>query len=177
MVTIKPHINTADKQGQKMKIIPLSLAVLMMMSFSNAYSQDVYQVENGDQLWNIAAKFKPENATVNQEMLAIYENNPDAFQYANMNSLRSNVDIKIPNNETVLAISKERASNLLESHYNEWRQGVRTQSSSTDTQNTPKGTLDKQLKDLNTEITAVQQEIKDALNDITVSRNVLEQSL
>jgi pilus assembly protein FimV len=176
MVSIKLIVN--NENGRQMKKISLTVASLLIISIcSAAYSQEVYVVESGDQLWNIASKYAPKGVTVHQEIVAIYEANPGAFQYANMNSLRTNVEIKIPESETVLAVSEKDATDTLSKHHTEWKQGIRQNQSEINISSNSTEPLSKQLKQINTEIASVKKEIQAVLNDITVSRNVLEQNM
>ena len=70
---------------------------------------DVY-VESGMTLWGIATRVRPDSRrlNVNQTMLAIYEANPDAFG-GNINSLRSNVTLRIPSADEIFNISRDDA--------------------------------------------------------------------
>ena len=47
----------------------------------------ILTVKNGSTLWRLANRVKPDALTIEQVMMALYDENPDAFEYNNVNAL------------------------------------------------------------------------------------------
>lgn len=61
-------------------------------------SNATYVVQSGDSLWNIANQIaKANNMSVNEVMNAIHQANPDAFNKGNINHLKANAKLNLPN--------------------------------------------------------------------------------
>ena len=69
-----------------------------------------YTVHRGDTLREIAAQFKPDQATLDQMLDALFRGNPTAFDGENMNRLRAGAIITIPAAEQVQGISPAEAT-------------------------------------------------------------------
>lgn len=76
------------------------------------WGQDVapLQVRWGQTASAIAAAHQPAGATLNQVLLALLRNNPQAFIQDNVNLLRAGATLQLPSPEQVLALSPEQAS-------------------------------------------------------------------
>lgn len=62
----------------------------------------VYIVQQGDSLWGIANTIaKANNMSVSEVMSAIHETNPDAFNKGNINQLKSNASLNLPNYQVI----------------------------------------------------------------------------
>ncbi|STZ55786.1 Tfp pilus assembly protein FimV [Moraxella lacunata] len=65
-------------------------------------SQAIYVVQQGDSLWNIANVIaQANNMNVNEVMAAIHETNPDAFNKGNINQLKTNANLNLPNYQVI----------------------------------------------------------------------------
>ena len=65
---------------------------------------------SNDTLWKIAERAsKQTGSSVEQMMMALYEENPHAFYKENVNALLTGKTLKIPEKETVLRLSKKQA--------------------------------------------------------------------
>jgi len=83
-----------------------------------------YRVRPNDTLWRIASEVNPgSRADVNRAMLAIYQNNPHAFD-GNINVLRSGSLLKIPQAGEISAISASAASAEVARQYQMWKEGA-----------------------------------------------------
>lgn len=86
---------------------------------SNTSSGAVYVVQSGDNLWSIANQIaKVNQLSVNDVMHAIHAQNPNAFNNNNINQLKVNASLNIPNYEFIpsqKAISEAIGSNNIES--------------------------------------------------------------
>ena len=67
-------------------------------------------------IWSLADKINEElNASIYQVMFAMYLNNPDAFINADLNNIRGDVDLVIPNYASVHAVDDTFAKEFVES--------------------------------------------------------------
>ncbi len=79
-------------------------------SAATSGSGNEYRVRNGDTLWGVAQKFRPEDSSVQQTMQAIYERNTDAFVNGDMNMLRKDAVLGVPAAVEIRSVSKQVAS-------------------------------------------------------------------
>lgn len=68
-----------------------------------------YTVRSGDTLWNVASRARPQGATVQQTLMAIYRENPDAFIDGDMNRMRRDYPLRVPEPSEVAAIDADDA--------------------------------------------------------------------
>ncbi len=54
-------------------------------------------VRNGSTLWRLAKLIQPADLTIEQVMMALYDENPDAFEYNNVNALEKGKTLTVPN--------------------------------------------------------------------------------
>ena len=54
-------------------------------------------VRNGSTLWRLAKRIQPADLTIEQVMMALYDENPDAFEYNNVNALEEGKTLTVPN--------------------------------------------------------------------------------
>ena len=52
---------------------------------------------NGSTLWRLAKRIQPADLTIEQVMMALYDENPDAFEYNNVNALEEGKTLTVPN--------------------------------------------------------------------------------
>ncbi len=83
----------------------------------NSSSQVV--VESGDTLWKIASRYN-DGSGPQQMMVAIFNNNADAFQNNDMNSLRKGAILTIPDSDQVSMVSNGQAISEVKSHMQKW---------------------------------------------------------
>lgn len=77
-----------------------------------------YTVRQGDTLWSVASRARPDGLTVQQTLMAIYRLNPDAFIDGDMNRLRRDHALRVPEAAAVAAID------LNEARATVWRESV-----------------------------------------------------
>ncbi len=76
-----------------------------------------YATERGDTLWEIASKNKPaDDVTVQQVMIAINRQNPEAFIGGNINRLKAGMILQLPSAEDVYEISRQQAVSEVRTH-------------------------------------------------------------
>ncbi|WP_251359763.1 FimV/HubP family polar landmark protein [Kangiella sp. TOML190] len=71
-----------------------------------AFTGDSYQVQRGNTLWSIARRVKPEGASVNQTLAALYRNNPSAFINNDIDRLKAGAVLKVPTASSAQAVSR-----------------------------------------------------------------------
>ena len=79
-------------------------------------------VERGESLWNIAARVKRGDMTVQQMMLALLRYNPDAFSGNNINRLKQGYVLRVPDADEVMSVNAQRAIAQVEEQNAVWRQ-------------------------------------------------------
>lgn len=71
---------------------------------------DTYKVQPNDSLWSIARKVRPaDDITINQMMIALQEENPQAFIGGNINRLKSHAILRVPDADEVRGVSDKAA--------------------------------------------------------------------
>ena len=75
-----------------------------------ANTVDLYTVQKGDTLWELALRYRPSaSLSVQQMMLAIQQQNPSAFAGENINRLLAGQTLRIPNTSEIQRISEAMA--------------------------------------------------------------------
>jgi pilus assembly protein FimV len=77
-----------------------------------------------DTLWGIAARARPAGASMQQAMMAIYRNNPQAFARQNINGLRSGQILRMPSPEQIDSMSKQQAIQAVAMQNEAWKTGT-----------------------------------------------------
>lgn len=87
-------------------------------------NSDRYTTERSDTLWQIAQKVRPsDRVTVNQTMIALQEDNPEAFINGNINRLKVGQVLRIPDEQRVRDIANSQAQLEVARQMQEWRSG------------------------------------------------------
>ncbi|MCF7987256.1 MAG: fimbrial protein FimV [Methylovulum sp.] len=77
---------------------------------------------SNDTLWEIAERTsRGTGVTVEQMLMALYDNNPKAFYKPNVNALLAGKLLKIPRSETILKLSHKQAVNELNQQTRAWK--------------------------------------------------------
>ncbi len=84
---------------------------------------DTYEVKRGDTLSKIAKDYKPETATLDQMLVALFKTNANAFEGNNMNRLRRGAIITIPSavDVTGSAGAPQEATRTVQVQASDWR--------------------------------------------------------
>lgn len=77
-------------------------------------------IKRGETLSRIAAKVRPQNATLQQTMLGIFRNNPAAFINNNMNLLKAGHRLRIPDADQIAALSQAESVQALRTQTAAW---------------------------------------------------------
>lgn len=79
-------------------------------------------VKPNDTLWVIATKIRPSNAvSVPQMMIALLQNNPEAFIGNNINNLKQGAVLRLSDIGTATSISKEEAMRITDLQWEQWK--------------------------------------------------------
>lgn len=83
-----------------------------------------YKTTGNDTLWEIAARVRPNSSvSVHQTMLAIQDLNPDAFLAGNINRLKNNQVLRLPDEQQIKARSQAEAIAQVAEQNTAWREG------------------------------------------------------
>ena len=83
-----------------------------------------YLVQARDTLWEIAASARPENATLEQTMIATAAMNGDAFVGGNINGLKAGYVLQLPSDDEILTTKSEARQRVVEQNQ-DWAAGIR----------------------------------------------------
>ena len=68
-----------------------------------------YSVRPGDTLHRVASRFRPDDVTLDQMLVALYRDNPSAFDGENMNRMRAGAILQIPDAASARALAPAEA--------------------------------------------------------------------
>ena len=109
-------------QGQSIKVQPVPSRAAPVVEAPSPASVPVqggkasavdYQVKSGDTLGKIARETRPEGVTLDQMLVALFNNNRDAFDGNNMNRLRAGRILKVPDAADVATVVPAEARKLV----------------------------------------------------------------
>jgi pilus assembly protein FimV len=80
-----------------------------------------YEVRRGDSLQKIASQYKPQEATLDQMLAALFNRNQAAFEGGNMNRLRAGSILTIPSASDAQAAAPAEATRLVRVQASDWR--------------------------------------------------------
>jgi pilus assembly protein FimV len=78
-------------------------------------------VQRNDTLYEIANRMRPSGVTVNQMMLALVRNNPNAFYNGNVNQLKAGYVLRVENAASLQELSVAQADAEVERQRSEWQ--------------------------------------------------------
>jgi pilus assembly protein FimV len=88
--------------------------------FNPGLSGNSYTVGKEDTLWGIARQVTPNGATIQQTMIAIQRDNPDAFRNDNINQLRHGAVLDLPSAQEVAALNGQMAIQQVKQQNQSW---------------------------------------------------------
>ncbi|MCU7799761.1 MAG: hypothetical protein KZQ70_06365 [gamma proteobacterium symbiont of Lucinoma myriamae] len=77
--------------------------------------------KRNDTLWVIAKNMAPANVSVDQMMMALLRDNPDAFINNNINNLKAGYVLRIKNRESLNKLSRSMANRQVKEQYQNWK--------------------------------------------------------
>ena len=78
--------------------------------------QQTLLVQNGSTLWRLAKRVQPPNLTIEQVMMALYDENSGAFEYNNVNALEKGKTLVIPSQARMEQESALNAKQRFDAH-------------------------------------------------------------
>ncbi|CAD5255857.1 MULTISPECIES: type IV pilus assembly protein FimV [Halomonadaceae] len=108
--------NAAPSSSAVSSVVTPPLAQPSSTSPSSAY------VGSGDTLWSVAERIKPDEVSVQQMMLALLEANSEVFPSGNINDMRAEQTLRVPNSERILARSHGDADAAIKAMNEAWQQ-------------------------------------------------------
>ena len=90
-------------------------------------SGEGYKVKRNDTLWSIASSLRPDNAIgIEQMMMALLRNNPQAFTNGNINGLKSGFILRVPERDMIEAMGAAEAVRQTREQNELWRNARET---------------------------------------------------
>lgn len=80
----------------------------------------VYTTQRGDALWRIAKDMRPDGVTIEQMMLALYRDNPQAFFGNNVSKLKAGQVLRLRDAATIAEIDVADAAAEIQRQHEEW---------------------------------------------------------
>ncbi|MCK9689706.1 FimV/HubP family polar landmark protein, partial [Scleromatobacter humisilvae] len=81
---------------------------------SSGGGESTVKVNSGDTLTSIAASNKPSGVSLDQMLVSLYRNNPQAFIDDNMNRMKSGVTLTVPSADTAKQLSTPEAHQVIQ---------------------------------------------------------------
>ncbi len=78
--------------------------------------------KRNDTLWNIAKKMAPGNVSIDQVMMALLRDNPEAFVNNNINNLKSGYVLRIKDQDSLNKLSRSNAHRQVKEQYQSWKE-------------------------------------------------------
>ncbi|GAA0213025.1 FimV/HubP family polar landmark protein [Kangiella japonica] len=105
----QPKAQQETKQEPKTEVSEVSRQLAATPDFTD----DSWTVERGQTLWSIAKAVRPKDASVQQTLMAIFHNNPDAFINNDINRLKAGATLAVPERSTISDVSQTAAVNSI----------------------------------------------------------------
>ena len=87
-------------------------------SGSQAQKQVTLMATNGSTLWRLASRVQPEDATIEQVIMALYDENPDVFEFNNINALEKGKILLVPSARRISQDAPLEAKRRFDAHMN-----------------------------------------------------------
>lgn len=119
-IFVKPQAKIATKVSKPAQISTVASSYTPAPTKYSAGSS-YGPTDRDDTLWKIAVKTKYGDATVNQMMMALLDENPDAFTNNNINGLKAGYTLTIPAETTIKKLSKSQAISAVTKQNELWK--------------------------------------------------------
>ena len=119
----RPSFATVPKPAAVASTPAASRAVATPSTTNPTHSGDIGPVATGDTLWSLARSYRPdESVSVQQMMLALLRQNPEAFSKENVNLLRRGAVLHLPDDAAIRAISSKEAAAEIRHQHQLWEE-------------------------------------------------------
>ena len=112
-VTDKPQLQPEDSGPQQQAAAQPPVTETSQVQRK---SDSTLQTMTGTTLWQVASRSRPADATMQQTMVAIHEENPESFIRGNMNLLKKGQLLRIPSAEVIRGIPRSAANQRMTQH-------------------------------------------------------------
>lgn len=102
----EPEVSQEPKQTVSE---PVARAEATQRRSAPVFDGNSWSVGRGQTLWSIASQVRPNNATVQQTLIALYRSNPDAFINNDINRLKAGYELSVPEQSYIDGISHAEA--------------------------------------------------------------------
>lgn len=110
------------QQSEQQNVIPQRRTASSKTQTHFATKGEYGPTRRNDTLWKIAEQVRPDNdISVEQMMMALYEQNPRAFYQENVNALSAGKTLKVPEREVILKLSRKQALAEFNRQTKAWR--------------------------------------------------------
>lgn len=124
-----PRISRAPTT--QMGAVPSRRDSSMLTSNDSMGGREYGPVQPNDNLWTIAKMLRNSDESIEQVMMALQRNNPDAFINNNVNNLKVGKVLRLPAGTDVTAMSRQAAREEFIAQTRAWRRGKSSMTSST----------------------------------------------
>jgi len=112
---------TATSDATPRREIPRFTPRVSSVSRSESGEVAYGPVKRSDTLWSIASQMRPDNSlTVQQVMIALLKENPEAFDNQNINDLKAGYFLRISDPAMISEVSSNEAERIAKLHYEQW---------------------------------------------------------
>jgi pilus assembly protein FimV len=111
-----PGVTTALPRilpGQPSAAAPKSPVAAADASRSPAAASGEYRVSPGDTLSKVAGRIQVSGISLDQMLVGLFRNNPDAFIDGNMNLLKSGATLQVPSSDVLAAVASPEARRII----------------------------------------------------------------
>ncbi|WP_126456060.1 FimV/HubP family polar landmark protein [Sulfuriflexus mobilis] len=115
-----PFVDSSDELFPRMELGAVASEPVSRAPVTAA--GEAYKVKRNDTLWSIASSLRPDSSIeIEQVMMALLRNNPQAFTNGNVNGLKSGFILRIPERDMIEAIDAAEAIRLTREQNELWR--------------------------------------------------------
>ena len=121
MLKARIPLSTVARKGTALGAVALAL----VLGAAPAIGQQVITVAKNEYLSTIARQIRPDGATLNQTLVALYEANPKAFIQSNLNLVYAGARLTVPSAAVVASKTPAQATRIVAEHnarFAAWRQ-------------------------------------------------------
>lgn len=120
LVSASPRVAEPDASPSQREARPTE-ATRTPSSDGGSGDGDAAWVSNGDTLWAVAGRLRPDSdISMNQMMVALVAANPEVFPSGNINAMRAGFTLAVPDRETIAARSQAEADRIVGAMNQAW---------------------------------------------------------
>lgn len=109
---------TPTEQASPEPVQPKVNQETRQLASSAEFNGDSWNVKRGQTLWSIAKAVRPDGVSVQQTLMAIFHNNPEAFINNDINRMKAGADLNVPERSAISDVSQSAAIERIRSSSN-----------------------------------------------------------